>query len=373
MHRLPHKDTASVVRHQFGGHVASSVRSHAAAALFGMLCMFSLQGGAQTDAETMLSRVPIDDLQGLRNYLEIKASDFQQYAKRMQDKVEQLESRIDELESDDNGPTVVTAPFVVHDSGGVQIFRVGLAASDGLPRAIVGYPSGANVELGVGSFGSVVALRNKENTRSIDISAGDTDSYIEVRDKMHTSVVGTDSRDTGSGVFVRKAGTADVATSLALDKQGGGIVKAFNNSGRPVAAMFSDAAGGRFIVANAADGKTMASVAVDSAGGSLNVFPSGGGRSRAALSVDGVGGALSLYDGGGTEIRARLTTNGTNGTGLLELGNARGDIVVSAGATVANSLGFVSTGPFDGGVAGVMGGGQSPASTLIGKATAGKK
>jgi hypothetical protein len=349
-----------------------SVRTHAAAVLFGVLCALSLQGGAQSDAETMLRQVPIDDMQGLRNYLEIKAGDFQQYAKRMQDRIEKLESRIDELESDE-GPAVVTAPFVVNDSNGNQIFRVGLSANDGLPRAIVGNPSGANVEFGVGRFGSVVALRNNEFVRSIDITAGDGASYIEIRDKAHVSVVGTDSRDTGSGVFVRKAGTPDVATSLALDKQGGGIVKAFNGSGRPVAALFSDAEGGRLIVANAADGKTMASVAVDAAGGAFNVFPVGGGRSRAALSVDGVGGALSLYDGGGTEIRARLTTNGANGTGLLELGNVKGDIVVSAGATAANSIGFVSTGPFDGGIAGVMGAGHSAASTIMGKATAGKK
>jgi hypothetical protein len=42
----------------------------------------------------------------------------------------------------------------------------------------------------------------------------------------------------------------------------------------------------------------------------------------------------------------------------------------SAGATKANAVGFVSTGPYDGGIAGAMGGGMAPASSLLGKKAA---
>jgi hypothetical protein len=53
---------------------------------------------------------------------------------------------------------------------------------------------------------------------------------------------------------------------------------------------------------------------------------------------------------------------------MMEHGNNRGEVVVKAGATEANAIGFVSAGPLDGGIAGVMGGGDSAASTLMGNA-----
>jgi len=80
-------------------------------------------------------------------------------------------------------------------------------------------------------------------------------------------------------------------------------------------------------------------------GGKVRVFPPGGGTTRAELIAEGASGASNA--------------------GRLELGNGRGSIVVQAGS-IGSGRGMVSTGPYDAGVAGTMGGGLKPASSLLG-------
>jgi hypothetical protein len=362
--------TGHAVRYLRRAIFATSVRTHATAGLLGMLAVFALQGQAQTDAETMLGNLSLDDLRGLRSYLEVKAGDLQQYQIRMQDRLEKLESQVAAMDNKVRNSNVVRAPFTVMDRNGTTaIFRVDKSPELGFPLAVVGYENGARVDIGINANGSQIIMSTDTNEQNIIFDASYDASYMEVRDKAHRSIVGTDERGSASGIFVRRPGEEKIAASMTLDRKGGGIVKAFNFHGDPVAALFSDASGGRVIVANASNGKTMASVGGNAAGGVVNVFPTVGGHARASLDIDGVGGAVNLFNTEGTEVRARLTSDGEIGSGLLQLGNGNGDIVVNAGTTAGQGVGFVSTGPFDAGVAGVLGDGFSAASSLLGKAT----
>lgn len=233
----------------------------------------------------------------------------------------------------------VRAPFVVKDAAGNIIFKIDVGTGN-VPRAVVGSASGARVELVADPKGS----------------------HLQVSDAEQSAGLGKFDKD-GVGLFLRK-GDKEFG-ELAADKAGAGILRVFGTSGKPVGAMFSDADGGRVALTGATGGKTALSLAVTTTGGKVRVFPAEGGSARAELSADGAVGSVNLFASDGTN--AATLSSVTSKAGRLQLSNGRGSIAVEAGADSSTGKGMVSAGPFDGGVAGTMGGGMEPASSIVGR------
>jgi hypothetical protein len=94
------------------------------------------------------------------------------------------------------------------------------------------------------------------------------------------------------------------------------------------------------------------------------VFPAAGGSARAELIADDNGGALNIFGKSGANAVTVASVEST--AGKIEITNSRGNIVVPAGQQ-ANGRGMVNTGPFERGLAGALGAGLTPASTILGQ------
>jgi hypothetical protein len=256
--------------------------------------------------------------------------------------VEQLKSNEPGKPDKPSDQATARAPFVVKDAAGNIIFRVDVGAGNA-PRAVVGSASGARIELVADPKGS----------------------HLRVSDAEQSAGLGKFDKD-GVGLFLRR-GDKEFG-ELAADKAGAGILRVFGTSGRPVGAMFSDADGGRVALTSATGGKTALSLSVTPTGGKVRLFPAEGGSARAELSADGATGSVNLFASDGTN--AASLSSVTSKAGRLQLTNGRGNIAVEAGADSSTGKGMVSAGPFDGGVAGTMGGAMEPASSIVGRSKA---
>ena len=261
----------------------------------------------------------------------------------------------------DGQPLTLRAPFIVKDNAGQIIFKVEIAADRNLPRAVVGDPAGAHVEMGPAAGGSsTVALFDNSNKMLSTIVADPKASYVRVQDGTQSAGFGRIEKD-GIGLFLRTTGDKEFA-EIAADKAGAGILRIFGQGGKPVGGLFADSEGGRLALSGTGGGKTIVSLAAEATGGKVRVYPAGGGTTRAELIADGANGSLNIFNTEGTA--AVMLATGTTKAGRMELSNASGNIVVQAGVT-NNGRGMVSTGPYDAGVAGVVGG-MKPASSLLG-------
>lgn len=370
---------------------ARTVTTHVAAALLGVVAALAVQSHAQTSAETMLSNAPIDDLNRLRDYLYFKANDLQEYQTRVREQLAKLEAKVSSLEQRGQSHTVV-APFTVVDQQKRKILQID-ARADG--RGLVVYDAADQeaILLGVDANGPSVEVDRDDMSVRLTASTERTGLAI-ARATQETAFIGSEPVSSGFlrfsnekgdlvvglGVNEKANGELEIHSAKGTDasvrasaNDNGGYVTVNDLAGKPFAGMRASAKGGLVEITGPTGQHSGARLSMAESGGQVSVFPANGGRAKAALQIDGDGGAVNLWDKAGTEIRARLTSNGSDGAGLLEIGNGRGDIVVSAGATQTNAVGFVSTGPYDGGVAGTMGGGLKAASTLLGSKTEGKK
>jgi hypothetical protein len=260
----------------------------------------------------------------------------------------------------DGQPLTLRAPFIVKDSAGQVIFKVEVVADRNLPRAVVGNPSGAHVEMGPAAGGSsMVSLFDTSSKMLSTIVADPKGSYVRVQDSSQSAGFGKFEKD-GTGVFLR-TGDKEFA-EVSADKTGAGILRIFGQGGKPVGGLFADSNGGRLALSGTAGGQTVVSLGAEATGGKVRVYPAGGGPIRAELVADGATGALHIFNTEG--ITSVMLAAGTTKAGRMELSNSSGNIVVQAGAT-DNGRGMVSTGPYDAGVAGVVGGIKA-ASSLLG-------
>jgi hypothetical protein len=253
------------------------------------------------------------------------------------------------------------APFTVKDGSGRVIFRVD-NASGNMPRAVVGNPTGSRVEIGLGVGGASVVGLYDESNKALSTLVGDPNgSYLRVRDNEQSAALGKVEGD-GFGLFLRKDDKEFGEISGA--KTGLGIVKVFGSDGKAVGGMFASADGGGIALTGTGGGKSAVSLAVAPSGGKVRVFPVDGGKARAELIADGATGAVNIFDSEGST--AVNIASVESKAGKVEISNGRGDIVVQAGAQ-KNGRGMVTTGPFEGGLAGTMGAGLTAASTIVGQ------
>ncbi len=252
------------------------------------------------------------------------------------------------------------APFSVKDASGREIFRVDVRGSQ--PRAFVGNASGARVELGMSVDGTpAVGLYDASNTALSALVGDPKGSYMFVKDKEQSAVLGK-YEGKGTGLFLRRGEKS--TGELSSDSKGYGALRVYGADGKAVGGMFAGADGGGLALAAAGGGKSVISLAVTPSGGKVRVFAAGGGTTRAELIADGATGAVNIFDSdGGTAVNI---TSLQSKAGKLEISNGSGNIVVQAGAQ-KNGRGMVTTGPVEGGLAGAMGGGLTPASTIVGR------
>ena len=380
MHPLSSGAHASSVKPRDRRRIALS---YLAAATLGALLALTAQGFAQTSAEAMLGKLPANDFEGLRNYLLVKANDADAMGDQNRERFEKMEKRIAELENENGKTRTVTAPFTVVDKANRVLMRIDAAAG------------GASLSIGGGDGGSI-AFDTSSAVASVRVSAGkneqatlissDSQSGVMVGSTKPLAFVGVD----GDYPLVSVNNiNGDVVAGMAVDKDGprievldqagkhamtslsssdaGGSLKAYDSEGNAVAGVYGAKDGGHVALTAGGGGKSGVSLAVEEEGGVVRVFPNEGGKTRAELIATSTGGALNLFDTGGANAAAIDVDGGK--AGHLEFSNGGGGIVVEAGTTQANRLGFVSTGPFDGGVAGRQGNNAMPASTLVGRKT----
>ncbi len=261
----------------------------------------------------------------------------------------------------DNQSSTVRAPFVVKDNSGRIVFKVDVGPGGNGARATIGNAAGNRIEIGPGSGGSAaVTIFDDSNTALAALVGDPKGSFVRVKDSEQSALLGRLESE-GRGLSLRKG--ANEFVTLSPDKTGAGTVKVFGASGSAVAGLYADATGGQLVLTGPGGGKTEASVSATASGGRVRVFPIGGGSVRAELAADGAKGALNIFGSDGSN--AASLTSLESKTGRLEINNADGNKVVEAGATKAGA-GFVTTGPYDTGVAGSMLSVGMPASSLLG-------
>jgi hypothetical protein len=295
--------------------------------------------------------------------------------------IAKLELRLAKMEQ---AARTVTAPFTVVDGRDRVLMRVDAATGGGATLAIGGGDGGfialdtsdafAGVRVGVGTSANAALLSGEQHTGVMIGSAkpmafigmDGNDPTITLNNINGDAVVGMTVDKEGGRIDVLDVAGTQTAASMSSSASGGSL-RAFDSEGNAVAGMLGGKGGGRLALTGAGGGKSAVSLSVATDGGVVRVFPSEGGKARAELAATSSGGALNLFDIAGANA-ASIDVDESK-AGRLEFTNGNGSIVVQAGATPANRLGFVSTGPFDGGVAARQGNGAMPASTLVGRKT----
>jgi hypothetical protein len=253
------------------------------------------------------------------------------------------------------------APFTVKDASGKVIFKVD-AVSGSLPRAIIGNPAGARAEIGIAVGGAAVVGLYDDSNQSLSTLVGDPKgSYLRVHDNEQTANLGKFEAD-GTGLFLRKENKT--FGEFSVGKAGYGIVRVAGADGKSVGGLFAAAEGGGLALTGPGGGKSAVSLSVAPSGGKVRVFPVGGGSARAELVAEGNIGALNVFGSSGTN--AVTVASVESQAGKIEITNSSGNIVVQAGQQ-KNGRGMVTTGPFEGGLAGTLGAGLTPASTIVGQ------
>jgi hypothetical protein len=253
------------------------------------------------------------------------------------------------------------APFVVKDGSNRIIFKVDVAAGN-MPRAIVGNPAGGRVELGIGAGGaSVVGLYDDSNKVLSALVADPKGSYVRVKDNDQFATLGKMEGE-GAGLIMRRADKS--FAELSADSKGYGMLRVFGVDGKAVGGLFAGTEGGGLALTPAGGGKSALSLSVTPTGGKVRVFAATGGKARAELIADGATGAVNIFDSDGATAVNLASVESK--AGKIEISNGLGDIVVQAGAQ-KNGRGMVTTGPFEGGLAGTLGAGLTPASTIVGQ------
>jgi hypothetical protein len=262
----------------------------------------------------------------------------------------------------DNPTTTFRTPFIVKDAAGRIVFKVDTGSAG--PRAVIGDPAGNRVEIGAATGGSsVVELFDGSSTKLSALVADPKGSYVRVKDNEQSALLGNLESD-GRGLILRKG--AKEFLTLTPDKAGAGVLKLFGTMGSAVGGMYADSDGGHLILTGPAGGKTVVGLAASPTGGKVRVYPADGGTTRAELVAEGPTGAVNLFASDGTNVASLASLSQTK-SGHLQLGNGVGNTAVEAGAS-RNGAGYVSAGPFDGGVAGAMGtSGMQAASSLLGR------
>lgn len=251
------------------------------------------------------------------------------------------------------------APFSVKDASGREIFRVD--ARSGQPRVFVGSASGGRVELGLSVGGlPAVGLYDGSNGLLSSLVGDPKGSYVMVKDNEQSAVLGK-YEGRGTGLFLRRG--ERTTGELSSDAKGNGSLRVSGTDGKAVAGVLAGADGGSLVLTGPGGGKSVATMAATPSGGKVRVFPQGGGTARAELAADGAKGAVNVFASDGTNVGSLSALESR--TGKLELNNNGGNIVVEAGAT-KSGVGYVSTGPYDGGVAASMLSAGKPASSLLG-------
>lgn len=301
----------------------------------------------------------------------------------LKDEVSKLKAR-DPAKPADGQSLTLRAPFAVKDAAGRIVFQVDVPADRNLPRAIVGNPAGAHVEMGPSAGGSTAFALFDDSKKLLVALVGDPQrSYLRLRDSEQSVSLGN-IENIGTGLFLRR-GDAQVA-DVSADKTGagtvrifgagdkiaaslssvpdGGTLKTFNKEQKGVAAVFAGSDGGHVALTGPSGGKTAVQLSVTPTGGKVRVFPAEGGKARAELIADGDSGAMTVFNESGTS--AAVVESGKSGSGHLVILNAAGENAVEAGAT-NGGMGIVRAGPAGSGPAGSLGGGTSPASSIQGK------
>jgi hypothetical protein len=273
-------------------------------------------------------------------------------------------SRDDPAKPADGQVLSLRAPFVVKDGSGRVIFKVDVAAGN-MPRAVVGNPAGGRVELGIGAGGaSVVGLYDDSNKVLSALVADPKGSYLRVRDNEQFASLGKMEGENRPGLFMRKADKS--FAEFSADSKGYGVLKVFGADGNAVGGLFAGTEGGGLALTAPGGGKSVVSLSVTPTGGKVRVYAAPGGTTRAELIANGPIGAVNIFDSeGGTAVNVTSTESKA---GKVEISNGLGNIVVQAGAQ-KNGRGMVTTGPFEGGLAGTLGSGLTPASTIVGRMT----
>jgi hypothetical protein len=298
------------------------------------------------------------------------------------ERMAKLEARLAKME---RAAHTVTAPFVVVDGSNRELMRVDAAAGGGTTLAIGGGGGDgfialdtsnafAGVRVGVGT-GANAALLSGEQHTGVMIGAAKpmafigmdgNDPIVTVNNINGDAVVGMTVDKEGGRIDVLDVAATQTAASMSSSASGGSL-RAFDSEGNAVAGMIGGKDGGRLALTGAGGGKSAVSLSVAPDGGVVRVFPSEGGKARAELAATPSGGALNLFDPAGANA-ASIDVDESK-AGRLEFTNGDGSVVVEAGTTRTNRLGFVGTGPFDGGVAARQGNVAMPASTLVGRKT----
>jgi hypothetical protein len=325
------------------------------------------------DAELAKIRADVTQLQG-------------QVAKSKAD-IAQLQGAVAQLKTPQpaNGQSLtLRAPFTVKDAAGRIVFQVDVPADRNLPRAIVGNPAGAHVEMGPSPGGAAAfALFDDSKELLVALVGNPQRSFLRLRDNGQSASLGN-IENIGTGLFLRK-GNEQVA-DVSADKAGagtvrifgagskitaslssvpdGGTLKTFNNQQKAVAAVFAGSEGGQVALTGPLGGNTAVQLKVTPTGGKVRVFPVEGGKARAELIADGDSGAMTVFNGSGSS--AAVVESGKSGSGHLVILNAAGENAVEAGA-INGGIGIVRTGPAGSGPAGNLGGGLLPASSIQGK------
>lgn len=281
----------------------------------------------------------------------------------------------------------VTAPFIVVDENGRQVFVVSeingevaatITAANGNTAALLASADqAATVTLsrsGSRKLATLVASTDGKSlgvrtqvANDVRISLGTFRNQPDLtglrinneRGKMATQIglLGSDV-----SVFSLQRGE-DKGPSIDMSTEGSAAeIHLGNQLGNVVAGLHGNDAGGSVILTGPGGGNTAAKLGVNNLGGFLSVFPRSGGNARAEVRGSG---EIAVFAATGKVVGTLYADR--KDAGYLNVGDSSGSVLAEMGVTRDQGVGFVKLGPGGGGIAQSMNGIGRPASALIGK------
>jgi hypothetical protein len=295
-------------------------------------------------------------------------------------RIDELERRLNALEAAQKAPLTVRAPFVVVDDKGQQLVRVDISPKHNAPRLTVGSMQGSAVVLGADpQAGGVFQWIDPANKVSV-WATGSPATFDIWDEKNGRPLIRLEDSPTGKGPQLTFAGKEGPAAILGAGPEGGLLV--MDEKGQQLMHVERSSTRGPRLTIGSKEG----SAAILSAGSEGGIVQLVDAANKVRLAAAGLttgtqlkmnlreGTAFMGEDAGlpvfqainkegfpAAELRSMKAQNGQ-----LTLTDEAGEWLVVAGKTTTGT-GVVKTGPVENGPAVVMGNIARPASEIQGK------
>ncbi len=229
--------------------------THLSAAAFGAALVVSLNSWAiGGDAETMLMQLKSGDYEGMRNYLEIRADDYANRDRRLQERLEDIEKRLTDLSQ----RKTFTAPFTVLNEKGKPLLQVVAEKDGGVLKMLANDGAITSAAMSAQAAGGTVLVNNgagKPTAGMASLAAGG--KFIVTGPDGGNTIASMGVKDNAGQVAIYIPGGKELVAMSGAGNEGS--LKTFSRAGYATAKLLSNGDGGSgyFELASGSDGQIL--------------------------------------------------------------------------------------------------------------------